>query len=340
MKNPYIGSFVNDFFKDIGIGDTIEKIATTKLNAIQKNSKKKILLLKEKKNLNSNLYKAAIAKNDEFYTQYEDIEKEVPLYKEYLKDKIIYCNCDNPEWSNFYKYFKDNFKELGIKKLITTHYNKDGNSYKLELSADNTISKRELDGNGDFRNEECIKILKESDIVISNPPFSLFREYIKVLIKNNKQFLIVGSQNNVTYKEMFEYIRKDKVWTGVNGLKEFKEPCGNIKKFGNICWYTNLDHKNRYISLELNNRYKGNESNYKRYDNYGIINIDRVKDIPFDYKEEMGVPITYIFKHNPKDFQILGLDDHRVEYPKLAGSNSIDGKKIYRRIIIKRIERF
>jgi hypothetical protein len=199
---------------------------------------------------NSNLHTAKKLKNDEFYTQLTDIENELKYYRQYFKDKVVYCNCDDARESNFFKFFSLNFEFLGLKKLITTGYKENGKGVVLIYEGDKNgnrmpdleeIEIKELQGNGDFRSEECLEFLKESDIVVTNPPFSLFREYVTQLMEYGKQFLIIGSQNAITYKEIFPLIKDDKMWLGVNSVKEFIQPNGEIKKFGNICWFTNLE---------------------------------------------------------------------------------------------------
>ena len=266
---------------------------------------------------NKNLHSAKKEKNDEFYTLYEDIEKEVEEYKDQLKDKIIFCNCDDPESSNFWKYLSNNFTYYGLKKLISSHYELNGNSYKLEISRDINgddnidkldIQKTTLKGNGDFRSDECIEILKECDIVITNPPFSLFREYIAQLMEYDKKFLVIGNYNAITYKEVFGFIKENKLWLGNSFIKNFTKPNGEIQKFGNICWFTNLNNRKRHIDLIRNVLYKKyNEVDYPKYDNYDAINIDKVANIPVDYFGYMGVPITYLSNHNPEQFEIITL---------------------------------
>ena len=213
---------------------------------------------------NSNLHTAKKLKNDEFYTQLTDIENELKYYKEHFKDKVVYCNCDDPIESNFFKFFSLNFEFLGLKKLISTGYKENGKGVVYIYEGDKNgnrmpdleeIEVKELQGNGDFRSEECIEFLKESDIVVTNPPFSLFREYVAQLMEYNKQFLIIGSQNAITYKEIFPLIKDNKLWLGVNLVKEFLQPNGEIKKFGNICWFTNLEHKKRNYPLDLYMKY-------------------------------------------------------------------------------------
>ena len=257
---------------------------------------------------NANLHKAKDAKNDEFYTQLTDVAKELMHYKEHFKDKIVLCNCDDPTWSAFWKYFHLNFAELGLKKLISTHYDREEATYKMEYTGgdDNDIEvgvKTSLEGNGDFRNQECLDLLDEADIVVTNPPFSLFREYVACLMEHKKKFLIIGNKNAITNKEFFPLLREDKVWIGRNGVKEFLQPDGSIKKFGNICWYTNLDIKKRHEKLILWKEY--NEVEYPKYDNYDAINVDKVTDIPVDYYGVMGVPITFLDKYCPEQFEII-----------------------------------
>ena len=245
---------------------------------------------------NKNLHAAKRNKNDEFYTQLTDIERELCHYKEHLEGKVIFCNCDDPEESAFWKYFSSNFDVLGLKKLISTHFETDKPSYKLELIKDVNgdgkingldIIKTTLKMNGDFRSPECIEILKEADVVVTNPPFSLFREYVAQLIEYNKKFLIIGSMNAITYKEMFTLIKNNKLWLGCNSVKEFKLPTGDTQKFGNITWYTNLSHKKRNEKLILYKLY--NPEEYPKYDNYDAIEVSKVKDIPMDYTIEKVV---------------------------------------------------
>ena len=220
---------------------------------------------------NTNLHKAKAEKNDEFYTQLTDVSKELMHYKQHFKDKIVFCNCDDPTWSAFWKYFHQNFEALGLKKLISTHYDKTQPTYKMEYTGgdDNDIEvgvKTPLEGNGDFRNQECLDLLDEADIVVTNPPFSLFREYVAVLMEHQKKFLIIGNKNAITYKEFFPLLKEDKVWIGYNNVKEFMQPDKSIKKFGNIGWYTNLDIQKRHEKLILWKNYLPEE--YPKYDNY------------------------------------------------------------------------
>ena len=257
---------------------------------------------------NSNLHKAKNAKNDEFYTQLNDVAKELMHYKAHFKDKVVFCNCDDPTWSAFWKYFHLNFAELGLKKLISTHYDRENPTYKMEYTGgdDNDIEvgvKVPLEGNGDFRNAECIELLKEADIVVTNEPFSLTRPFIEQLIEYNKQFLIIVNKNAITYKEIFPLIKDNKIWLGCTNVKEFIQPDGSLKKFGNVGWFTNLDVKKRHEKLVLWKHYTPEE--YSHYDNYDAINVDKVSEIPCDYDGVMGVPITFLDHYNPDQFEIV-----------------------------------
>ena len=319
---------------------------------------------------NKNLAVASRDKNDEFYTQLSDIEKELKHYKEHFKDKVVFCNCDDPFESNFFKYFAMNFNNLGLKKLITTCYagspiiteqlslfdveglilkKEDAKKpYKIEITevndsnGDGAVDLSDVEylvknkkntltllkGDGDFRSDECIKLLKEADIVVTNPPFSLFREYIGQLVEYNKNFLIIGNQNALTYREVFPFVKDNKMWLGFNsGGQTFRVPESFEKdntfigddgkkyaKFGNICWFTNLDISVRHEKMILYKKYNTND--YFQYVNYDAINVDKVSDIPCDYYKAMGVPITFIDKYNPEQWKILGIDggDMGVSY--------------------------
>ena len=234
---------------------------------------------------NINLTNAKKAKNDEFYTLLKEVEKEVSQYD--LKGKVIYCNCDDYRYSNFVKYFKDNFEKLKIKKLIATNYDTGEGAFVYEYDGVNELV-QELNGNGDFRSDECITYLQESDVVITNPPFSLFREYIKQLMDYNKKFLIIGNSNAFTYKEIFPLIKEGKIRTGKNYVKEFKQPDGTFKKFGNICWFTNLETHKADNPLELVEKY--DPQKYLIYDNYCAINVDKVVNIPYDSEIIIEIP--------------------------------------------------
>lgn len=288
---------------------------------------------------NTNLNTAKSAKNDEFYTLYADIEKEVSHYHKYLKNKIVFCNCDDPEWSEFWKYFHINFSFLGLKKLVSTHYGKDKVSYKLEYCGGNDSdtsagTKTPLLGNGDFRSEESIKILKGCDIVITNPPFSLFREFIAQLIEYNKQFLVIGNLNAAKYKEIFPYIANNQLWLGYNAVHTFKQPNGELKKFGNIYWYTNVDTDKRHQPLMLDKKY--DSKNYKKYDTFDAIDVGKVSNIPEDYPGIMGVPISYLTKHCPQQFEIVGEFNHGCDNSFDLAKPIIEGKELFPRIAIRK----
>lgn len=232
-------------------------------------------------------------------------------YKAHFKDQIVLCNCDDPTWSAFWKYFHLNFAELGLKKLISTHYDREEATYKMEYTGgdDNDIEvgvKTPLEGNGDFRNKECLDLLDECDIVVTNPPFSLFREYVAVLMEHQKKFLIIGNKNAITYKEFFPLLKDDEVWIGCNSPSEFSTPDGVTKKLNGLTrWFTNLDVAKRHEKLILWKNYTPEE--YQTYDNYDAINVNKVSEIPVDYDSVMGVPITFMDKYNPEQFEIIGL---------------------------------
>lgn len=320
------------------------------------------------KRSNENLHKAKAAKNDEFYTRLEDIEKELEHYAEHFKGKVVYCNCDDARESNFFKYFSTNFQKLGLKKLITSGLKIDGTDGTKD-GTDGTgviaIQKGDdidiYDGNGDFRSEECIEFLKEADIVVTNPPFSLFREYVAQLMQYGKKFLIIGSMNAITYKEIFPYIKNNKLWTGYgfNISYVYKTPYKNeleanakfVKSKGcnpedgyvtvpAVAWYTNLEHNKRNEELILYKHY--NPSEYPKYDNYDAIEVSKVAEIPMDYEGVMGVPISFLDKYCPNQFEIVGWSRHNdLDMDGgywLGGCNdaTINGKIVYRRILIRR----
>lgn len=299
---------------------------------------------------NSNLHAAKVAKNDEFYTMLTDIEKEMSHYKDFFKGKVVYCNCDDARESNFFKYFSLNFEFLGLKKLITTGYKAEGKGVVLIYEGDKNgnrkveddeIVVRELEGSGDFRSEECIEFLKEADVVVTNPPFSLFRGYVKQLMDYGKKFIIIGSMNAITYREVFPLIQNNELWLGNQNVKEFRSPNGEIKKFGNILWYTNIQHKKRNTPLDLYKRYS---NEYPKYDNYDAIEVSKVSDIPMDYDGIMGVPITFLDKYCPEQFEIVDArtcacndkQKNKSTYLIKDADGSINGKPTYARICIRR----
>ena len=266
---------------------------------------------------NNNLHTAKTAKNDEFYTLMEDIEKEMRYYKDFFKGKVVYCNCDDARESNFFKYFSLNFEFLGLKKLISTGYKADGKGVVLVYEGDKNGNRRvdneeiivnELNGDGDFRSEECIEYLKECDVVVTNPPFSLFRQYVKQLMDYNKKFIIIGNQNAITYKEIFPYIKNNQLWLGMsmNGSNrwfvapdsyEVKENAAGYKLdekgrkmffVNGVTWFTNIENKRRNEKLDLYKRYSFEE--YPKYDNYLGFNVDKVTDIPIDDFIDIEIP--------------------------------------------------
>ena len=305
---------------------------------------------------NGNLIKAKAAKNDEFYTRLEDIEKELKHYTEHFKGKVVYCNCDDANRSNFFKYFSTNFQKLGLKKLITTGYKENGTGVVAIQKGDDIDI---YDGNGDFRSEECIEFLKEADIVVTNPPFSLFREYVAQLMQYGKKFLIIGNGNAVTYKEIFPYIKDNKMWIGASkkmGDKfSFIVPNDYDNKFvyeengvrlgqvNSACWFTNLEHNKRNEELILYKHY--NPTEYPKYKNYKAIEVGKVAEIPMDYEGVMGVPISFLNKYCPNQFRILGITEN-ADYLKeiyIKGFAKYDrpyinGKRMYSRILIQKIK--
>ncbi|NCU38703.1 DNA methyltransferase [Candidatus Saccharibacteria bacterium] len=365
---------------------------------------------------NSNLTSAKKAKNDEFYTQYADIQKEIEAYLEYdedtFKGKVVYCNCDDPFESNFFRYFVLNFKRLGLKRLITTSYKPspiantqlglfgddttlqpqkgrpkvtanvislydvsdyDGDgAFSLEdiknmLKANNNNEWTPLQGDGDFRSDECVELLKQSDIVVTNPPFSLFREYVGQLVEHGKRFVIIGNMNAITYKEIFPLIKDDKMWLG-NGfhagnayfatpnVREFSagvydEKTGLVK-FRNVVWFSNLDHGKRHQKLSLmtmadnrkfNKKVIKSETAYKKYDNYDAIEVPFTDAIPSDYDGVMGVPISFLDKYSPDQFEIIGATESEGkgfsnglwDEKNKTTQPVIERERVYKRIFIK-----
>ena len=349
---------------------------------------------------NKNLSKANKAKKDEFYTQLVDIENEMRHYKPFFKGKTVFCNCDDPYESNFVKYFAMNFAALGLKKLIATCYatspvmytqltlfgdevefaasDKGKKPYKIEITevkdanGDGAIDLDDfermlkanppelLQGDGDFRSDECIELLKQADVVVTNPPFSLFREYLAQLIEYDKKFIIIGNQNAITYKEIFKLLRNNGIWLGYQfGDMSFTVPDSyepretrfwvdengqKWRSLGNICWFTNIDIQKRHEDLILYKHYSADE--YPQYDNYNAINVDKTADIPCDYDGAMGVPITFMDKYNPEQFEILNANDFRrsnevKEKPhgliKDAEGSILNGSRlVYARILIRK----
>lgn len=256
------------------------------------------------KTKNSNLTAAKAAKNDEFYTRLSDIENELKYYKDQFNDKIVYCNCDNPQRSEFVRFFRLKFVDYGLKKLIATcitEDNSNGLAYVWDrdingngIADEDEVTIFKLNQNGDFRSDECIEYLKQCDIVVTNPPFSLYREFISTIMNYNKKFLVIANDNSITYKEIFPYIKEGKLRSGKNKPKQFIQPDGTLKKFGNISWYTNLLVHKAEMPMELTEKY--DPIKYPKYDNYDAINCDKVSDIPYDYDGVIGVPITIVDK--------------------------------------------
>jgi len=302
---------------------------------------------------NANLHNAKTAKNDEFYTQLTDIEKEMKYYKDFFRGKTVYCNCDDARESNFFKYFSMNFEHLGLKKLICTGYKENGKGVILCYEGDANGNRKvddeeivvtELEGSGDFRSEECINYLKQADVVVTNPPFSLFREYVKQLMDYGKKFIIIGNTNVATYKEIFPYIKNNELWVGVTNYnvgmhfvlpdeyKEYKYIDANGKKIGRVstsCWWTNIENKRRNEKVDLYKKY--NPVDYPKYDNYDGIDVGQYENIPVDYDGVMGVPITFLGHYNPTQFEIVKFrkgDDNK--------DLSVNGKCPYFRLLIKR----
>ena len=338
---------------------------------------------------NKNLNQAKEAKKDEFYTQLVDIENELKHYREHFRDKVVLCNCDDPYESNFFKYFALNFNTLGLRTLIATCYNGSpvqGNelmidfgdfteepkkkAFKVEITevndynGDGVVNLTDvqyllqndrnvltmLKENGDFRSRECIELLKEADIVCTNPPFSLFREYVAQLMKYEKKFLIIGNQNALKYKEIFPFIIQNKIWLGNKaGDMAFKVPPTyearetrywqdetgqKWRSLGNICWFTNLYHKKRKEKLVLWKSFSPED--YSTYDNYNAIEVGKVDNIPCDYDGIMGVPITFLDKYNPDQFEIIGVLNHGCDNEYDLAKPILNGKELYTRILIKR----
>ena len=332
---------------------------------------------------NKTLSNAKVAKQDEFYTQLTDIEKELRHYTEHFRDKVVFCNCDDPYESNFFKYFAMNFNALGLKRLIATCYNGSpvqGNELLLQFDLDAPDEPRKvahkieitevkdangdgaidladvryllqndknaisiLKGNGDFRSPECVELLKQADIVVTNPPFSLFREYVAQLVEYNKKFLIIGNKNALTYKEIFKLIKNNEMWTGYRGFSggmwfsaDYEGKTEKIidgEKLINVpsIWFTNLDNMKRHENLILYKNY--NPEEYPKYDNYDAINVNKTAEIPCDYDGMMGVPITFLDKYNPEQFEIVG-NEYSLNINKSRGY--INGKRMYSRIFIRK----
>ena len=301
---------------------------------------------------NNNLHNAKRQKNDEFYTTRATVELELNHYKEHFRGKVVYCNCDDPIESEFTRYFAHKFEDWGLKKLISTGYKESGHGVMYVYEGDkngNLVPDRsewkitELQGNGDFKSEECVELLKQADIVVSNPPFSLFREYVAQLIEYGKEFLIIGNKNAITYKEIFPLIKENKLWLGISFPNEFILPNGEITKtVSGLCrWFTNLTHDKRNKPLDLVQKY--DPRYYPKFDNYSAINIDKVMDIPVNYDGVIGVPITFLDKYCPTQFEIVGMAEdngkgqsYDAKWDGLNPHCVIHGKNMYKRIFIRK----
>ena len=331
---------------------------------------------------NGNLHSAKSAKNDEFYTRYEDIEKEVYNYRDFFEGKTVLCNCDDPLESNFTKYFILNFRFLKLKKLICTFYDINGKAAYVfvyegqDINGDGVINGQDIDemvkmqafrhalvddygfdfenkeeswkkglyGSGDFRSQHCIEYLKMADVVVTNPPFSLFRQYVAQLMKYGKRFLIVGCENSVIDKEIFQYIKENNLWLGINHIHTFNKPNGETQTFGNICWYTNIENKNRNTQIVLYKEYSAEK--YPKYDNFNAIKVSTINEIPCDYNGFMGVPITFLHKYCPKQFEIVDLINRYMIYDTFGVNenvrknhshcSNINGKAVYTRVLIRK----
>lgn len=318
---------------------------------------------------NRSLQAANKAKKDEFYTQLSDIENELRHYSEHFRGKTVLCNCDDPRVSNFFHYFAYSFEQLGLKRLITTCYkSQDADLFSrndreqaiwLEYTGDRNgnrvpdaeeIGIRPLKGDGDFRSPECIELLRQADIVVTNPPFSLFREYMAQLVEYGKKFLIIGNMNAIHYSEIFPLIKENKVWLGYgNGDMSFKVPSHyeeratrfwidedgqKWRSLGNICWFTNLDIKKRHEDLILYKSYSAEE--YPEYDNYKAIEVSKYSEIPYDYDGEMGVPVTFVSRYNPDQFEIVGILNHGCDSVYDFAKPILNGKEKFTRVLIRK----
>lgn len=328
-------------------------------------------------NENSGLNRARKNKRDEFYTQLPDIEREMRHYRKHFQGKTVYCNCDDPRVSAFFEFFTKNFEFLGLKRLVTTCYksremdlfsrNDSERAIKLvyEGGAPNSLPTAEdigvtlLEGDGDFASEECQELLRNADIVVTNPPFSLFNEYVRQLDKFGKKFIIIGHQNAITYTTIFPLLRDNRMWLGYGfkrNMAHFVAPHyedtasdadhreGMIRVSG-VVWYTNLDIDKRHEEMILVRRYSGNEDAYPRYDNYDAIEVSKTQDIPIDYDGVMGVPITFMTKYNPAQFEIIGATESEGSgfsnglwtRSSQVAQAMVKGKKVYKRIFIRHL---
>ena len=278
---------------------------------------------------NVNLLKSRDSKNDEFYTPYGEIADELQHYTSYFDGKTVYCNCDDPKKSNFVKFFVEHFKVLGLKKLVATTLANTGSGVCFVYDGKGVDTETML-GNGDFRSEECVELLKAADIVVTNPPFSLFNQYVGQLLDYDKKFIIIGNKNAITHNDISSYIKENKLWAGCRSFKGdmwFETEDGMVNVSG--CWFTNMDHNKRHVPLKLTSHYSPEE--YRKYDNYDGIEVSRVKDIPYDYKGVMGVPITFLDRYCPEQFEIVGFRKGN------DGRNlQLNGKQVFFRVLIQK----
>ena len=294
---------------------------------------------------NRSLINAKKAKNNEFYTQLSDVEKELKHYEDFFNGKKVLCNCNDDKWSAFFKYFSMNFEHLGLKQLVCVSYNENGKGKKYTYNSNMEFNETELNGNGSFSSDECVELLKDCDVVVTNPPFSLFRDFVVLLYQYEKKFLIIGNGNAVTYNEIFPLIKDNKVWLGrtlfTGKMPFFRVPNDAVEKINNdrfevrengvykqvngVCWYTNIPHDKRNQPLDLYKKYNAEE--YPKYNNYDAINVNKTADIPMDWSGVIGVPITFLDKYCPTQFEIVG----KLLCP------IVNGKKIYKRILIKKV---
>lgn len=354
-KNPFIP---HSKYEEVAIEPLFEDNSTIKIS---------------KGHNNESITRAKREKNDDFYTRIEDIEEEMWEHRDFLKGKIVYCPCDkvfNEGRSEFVNYFTSLFHTLGLKKVIFTQYNPHGVGYKAEWDLEKCGYKWEyngeyegnkfidesdidfypLKGNGSFDSKECKEIMKGCDVVITNPPFSRFRDFINQIISLGKHFIIIGPDDAITYKEVFPLILNNRVWLGYSRPKAYKiladkadpndkaqyEVDGVVyKKFGKTCWYTNVEHKKRIVKIPLTKRYTPEE--YPKYDNYDAIEVGSYKDIPVDYDGVMGVPISYLEHYNPNQFQIVGAYNYSKDYNGKTWNAKLFGKYKYKRLLIKKV---
>jgi hypothetical protein len=327
-----------------------------------------------RKPLNRSLGAARATKQDEFYTQLSDIEKELRHYTQHFKGKTVLCNCDDPKVSNFFHFFSHNFERLKLKKLIATCYKNsnadlfskhtetkglyleyDGDKDGNRVPDPSEIGIHLLKGDGDFRSAECVELLKKADVVVTNPPFSLFREYVEQLMEHSKKFLIIGNHNAITYREVFSLIRDNRIWLGythpvafvvpdhyeMRGVRSWRDENGtNWRSLGNACWFTNLDIAKRHEDMTLYKTFSPHL--YPKFDNYEAVEVSSYKDIPCDYEGVMGVPITFLEHHNPDQFEIVGLIAGNIKglagIPSATGKDGpyLNGKLKYGRILVRR----